>query len=377
MLYLDNAATTLRKPPGVYAAMIYNTVFNSVNAGHGGHFYSVRGARKVYETAETLAKLFNISNPERIAFTNNATYAINMGIRGLIGEGEHVVTTCMEHNSVLRTLNGFCDFSMAEADSEGSVAPEKIKSLIRPETRLIVVNHASNVCGTIQNIQKIGEIAKKHGIFFMLDAAQSAGNIPIDVEKLGIDLLAFSAHKGLMGPLGVGVLYISDRVEPKPIITGGTGSDSKNMNQPRIMPDMLQSGTLNTPAIAACRRAAEYVMRRGAAEIGAHERSLAINLTERMKNMKGVTVYGKCDGKERNGTVAFNIEDRDSVEIAERLNNAFGICVRGGWHCAYPAHRALGTGKNGAVRASFGVYNTKRAPEKLADAVYKILKSGI
>lgn len=374
MLYLDNAATTLRKPLPVYLSMMYNTMFNSVNAGHGGHLYSVRGAKKVYETAETLAWLLKISNPERIAFTHNATYALNMGIRGLVGEGDHVVTTSMEHNSVLRTLNGLCDYSMAQADADGFVPPERIRELIRPETKLIVVNHISNVCGTIQDIKEIGRIAREHNITFMADAAQSIGNVPIDVDDMGIDMLAFSAHKGLMGPLGVGVLYVSEKIRLKAIITGGTGSDSKNLNQPEVMPDMLQSGTINTPAVIACKSAAEYLMGRGVCEIGENENKLAVRFIENIKNMGKVKVYGKTGREGRNGTVAFNIDGMDSVETAQRLNDEFKICVRGGWHCAYPAHRSLNTGENGAVRASFGMFDTLHSADKLTDAVYEIVK---
>lgn len=374
MLYLDNAATTLKKPPCVYASMMYNTLFNSVNSGHGGHFYSLRGAKKIYETAEALAQLFNIPNPEQIAFTANATYALNMGIRGLVGKDDHVVTTVMEHNSVLRTLNGLCRYSMAEASADGSVSAGQIERLIRPETRLIVVNHASNVCGTVQNIKEIGKVAAKHNIPFMVDAAQSAGNTEIDVVGLGIDMLALSAHKGLMGPLGVGILYVSDKLSLSPVITGGTGSDSKNLVQPSVMPDLLESGTLNTPAIIACQAAAKYVMRRGVDSLGHHERRLALELIERLGNMRGVRIYGKTDGGGRNGTVAFNIRGFDSTELAEELCDDYKICVRGGWHCAYPAHLALKTGGTGAVRVSFGAYDTRHSLNRICDAIYKISK---
>lgn len=374
MLYLDNAATTLKKPFCVYRSMIYNTVRNSVNAGHGGHFYSIRGAKGIYETAEKLSEMLGIKKPERLAFTQNATYALNMGIRGLVGENDHVVTTCMEHNSVLRTLNSLCSYTMAEADSYGTVNPVNIEAAIRPETKLIVVNHISNVCGTIQNIKEIGKIAKEYGIPFMVDAAQSIGVINIDVEDLGIDMLAFSGHKGLMAPLGVGALYVSENVKLRPVITGGTGSDSGNLNQPEIMPDMLQSGTLNTPAIMACAKAVDYIMKRGIESIAEEELYLALRFIEKIKNIKNVKVYGKLTGEERNSTVAFNIEGMDSTELAERLNDEFKICVRGGWHCAYPAHCAIGSEKSGAARASFGIFNTIYAPDKLADAVYKISK---
>lgn len=372
MLYLDNAATTLKKPYCVYRSMIYNTIMNSVNAGHGGHYYSIKGAKGVYNTAEKLAQMLKITNPERIAFTQNATYAINLGIRGIVGEGEHVVTTCMEHNSVLRTLNGLCDYTMVDADGEGKVNPGDLEKAIRPETKLIVVNHISNVCGTIQHIKEMSKIAKKNNIPFMVDASQSIGVVDFDVD--GIDMLVFSGHKGLMAPMGVGVLYVSDGIKLKPVITGGTGSESKNLNQPGVMPDMLQSGTLNTPAIMACGSAVDYIMSKGIKEIGEWEVYLALRFIEKIREIKNVKIYGKIEKGERNSTVAFNIGKMDSTETAAILNDEFGIAVRGGWHCAYPAHCAIGSEKNGAVRASFGFFNTIYDADKLADSVYKISK---
>lgn len=374
MLYLDNAATSLKKPFCVYKSIFYNTVLNSVNAGHGGHFYSLRGAKKIYDAREKISALFGIKNPERIAFTHSATYALNMAIRGILKEGEHVVTTSMEHNSVFRTLNSLGEYSVVYADKEGTVLPQKIEKAITPKTRLIVVNHVSNVSGTIQDIKKIGEIAKKNNIPFLVDAAQSAGVVDIDVEDMGIDMLAFSGHKGMMGPLGTGVLYISDSLALKPVITGGTGSDSKNLNQPEIMPDMLESGTMNTPGIIALGRAAEYLKKGGITNIYKEENYLAMRFIEKVANIENVEIYGKKESLGRCATVSFNIKGVASTEIAQRLNDEYGICVRGGFHCAYPAHCTLGSEKYGAVRASFGAFNTIYAPDKLSEAVYNLSK---
>ncbi len=372
MLYLDNAATTLKKPFSVHYSMIYNTLTNSVNAGHGGHFYSIKGAKEIYNTAEKLSDMLGIDNPERIAFTQNATYALNLAIRGYVGKNDHVVTTSMEHNSVLRTLENLCRYTMVQADSQGTVSPQDIEQAIESDTKLIVINHASNVCGTVQNIKDIATIAKAHKIPILVDGAQTVGMIDIDVSDIGIDMLAFSGHKGLMSPLGVGVLYVSDKIKLSPVITGGTGSDSKNLKQPLVFPDMLQSGTLNTPAIIACGKAVDYIKKRGIQSIEEEEVYLATRLIEKLQNIDNVTIYGKTKKIERNSTVAFNINNTDSTEISERLNNEFGICVRGGWHCAYPAHCSIGSQKTGAVRASFGIFNTIYAPDKLADAVYKL-----
>ena len=377
MLYLDNAATTLKKPTRVWGSMIYNTIRYSVNAGHGGHYYSLKGAKGIYETSEKLADFLGVDNPERIAFTQNATYALNLGIRGYVKKDDHVVTTAMEHNSVLRTLGEWCKFTIVDAERDGTVRPEQIKRVITPKTKLVVVNHASNVCGTLQDIEKIGEIAKEKGVAFMVDGAQSVGVIPIDVKRMGIDMLALSGHKGLMSPLGVGALYVAEGIELEPVITGGTGSDSKNLLQPRQMPDIMHSGTLNAPAIIACGKGIDYINKRGIKEIEEWEVYLAMRFIEKLKNMDNVIIYGKTSKEGRNSTVLFNVGKRDSTEISGILNDEFGICLRGGYHCAYLAHKAIGSEKTGGVRASFGAFNTIYAVDSLVDAVYKLSKNRV
>ncbi len=374
MIYLDNAATTIRKPLRVYSSLFFNTLFYSVNSGHGGHFFSTKGAKKIYDTSEAIAELLNIENPEQIAYTYNATYAINLAIDGIINPGEHIITTVMEHNSVLRTVHKHGNYTMVPASCDGTVFPKSIEAAIKPETKLIVVNHISNTSGTIQNIKAISKIAKKHNIIFMVDASQSIGSVTIDVKDMGIDILVFSAHKGFLGPLGVGILYISPRLNPKPVITGGTGSDSKNLEQPIFMPDIFQSGTMNTPAIIACKSAVSYLKKRGVETIGAEERYLAIRFIENAMNMKNIKIYGKKKGDNRNGTVLFNIGDMDSIEAADILNSEYGIALRGGWHCAYYSHLVLGSAKSGALRLSFGPFDGVNTLEKITDAVYKMSK---
>lgn len=374
MLYLDNAATTLRKPLCVQKAMIYNTLKNSVNAGHGGHFYSINGMKGIYESAEKIAELIGVRNPERIAFTQNATYALNLGIRGVIGNDDHIITTCMDHNSVLRTVSDLGNFTMVEADNVGYVDSDAVERAIKPETKLIVMTHISNVSGTVEPVEAVGKIAKKHGILFMVDAAQSVGVTDIDAEKIGADMIAFSAHKGLMGPLGVGVLYVSESVDLKPVITGGTGVDSKNLMQPRTFPDMIHSGTMNTPAIMSCAAAVDYLKKHGAENIGERERELAVRFIENIKNMDKIKVYGKTEKNGRSGIVSFNVGNISSTEIAEILNDEYKICTRGGWHCAYPAHCAIGSGENGAVRVSFGAFDDGYALDRITEAVYEISK---
>ncbi len=370
MIYLDNPATSVRKPQCVYDAMYRNTLRFSVNSGRGGHTASIVGAEGISEAQETLAEFFNISNPERIAFTQNATYALNIAIGGILRPGDHAVITSMEHNSVLRPVHKSCSYTMVWANSRGEISPRDIEKAIRSNTKLVISTHASNVCGTVMPIKEIGKICKKHNIPFLADAAQTAGIIPIDIEKMNISLLAFSGHKGLMGPLGTGGLYVSEGVKLSPIIVGGTGTESKNRKQPDAMPDMLHSGTLNTPAIMTLSTAAKYIKKIGIENIYEKERFLAKKLFEGLMNIKGVTVYGQPKGN-RNGTVAFNIGDMDSQEVADILNRRFRIAVRGGYHCAYTAHQTIGSEKNGAVRAGFGYFSTEQEAEKLLLAVNK------
>ncbi|MCX7715374.1 MAG: aminotransferase class V-fold PLP-dependent enzyme, partial [Clostridia bacterium] len=371
VLYLDNAATTYHKPIRVYRDILLYSMFLSANAGRGGHFLSIRAAEKIMETAEELAELFHIEDASRIAFTQNATYALNLAIRG-VGDGGHIVATCMDHNSVLRPAFSFCKCTIVEANEYGIVDAEAVRRAIRHNTRLIVCTHVSNVCGSIQPIRKIGKIAAESGIPFLVDAAQSAGCLEIDVKKDNIDLLAFSGHKGLMGPLGTGGLYVSDKIKLMPPVAGGTGSQSESLIQPNVMPDMLQSGTLNTPAIAALASGIQFVKKETVRAILEHERYFAWRVMSELKNMKEITVYGPCNMEMRNGTVCFNIDGMDSGEVAEKLNNDYKIAVRGGWHCAYLAHKALGTQKSGAVRVSFGIFNKNKDISRLVDAVRKI-----
>lgn len=376
MLYLDNAATSYQKPREFYRAMDEFTKKYSVNAGRGGHRYSLLGMNGILNTSYALAELFNIENPERIAYSYNATMSLNQAIRGVLKKGGHAVITQMEHNSVLRPVHEFGNYTIVSADEMGRISPEDIKKAIRHDTKLLVCTHASNVSGTVMPIEEIGKIARECGIPFLVDAAQTAGCKPIDVQKMNIDMLAFSAHKGLLGPLGVGGLYVRDGLELLPIISGGTGSHSKSLEQPREMPDLLQSGTINTPAIMALGVSVDFIKNITPEIIAARQRELAFMLIERLENMDGVRVYGikkRADG-DRNGTVLFNLDGLTSTQSAEILNDKFGIATRGGWHCAYPAHCALGSGESGGVRASFGVFSNERSVRLLTDAIYRIRK---
>lgn len=376
MIYLDNPATSIKKPKIVYEAVCRNTMLYSVNAGRGGHYAAVKGAEGIAYAQDSLSALFNIQNPERLAFTYNATYALNMAISGILTRADHAVITSMEHNSVLRPIHRLCSYTIAEADKNGVISAADIERAIRPNTKLVVCTHASNVCGTIMPVREIGEVCKRRHIPFLVDAAQTAGIISIDVEDMNIAMLAFSGHKGLMGPLGTGGLYVREDIALKPLIVGGTGTESMNKNQPSAMPDMLHSGTANTPGIMALGTAAEFIRRTGIENISEKEKSLAEYLYGGLKNIDGVSVYG-LHGGNRNGTVAFNIDMLESQTAAEVLNREYNIAVRGGYHCAYIAHKTLGTEKSGALRAGFGLYSTRREADALLSAVNKMAKTGL
>lgn len=358
MIYLDNPATSLKKPLPVMLSLFKNSLFNSVNAGRGSHRYSLKGADIISDAQDSLAPMFKIKYPERIAFTQNATLALNMAIHGVLDGGGHVIVTSMEHNSVLRPVNMLGNYTVVCAGRDGIVKVEDIEAAIRDDTVMIICTHASNVCGSIQPIEEIGRVAKEHGLVFLVDAAQTAGIVDIDVNRMNIDILVFSGHKGLMGPLGTGGLYVRENVSLTPYITGGTGSMSESLIQPDFMPDKLHSGTVNTPAVAALGKAAEFVISEGTENILEHERRLAGDFIERIKIVDGVKVLGTDDMSKRNGTVAFVIDGIDSGEAANTLGDEFKIAARGGWHCAYLAHKTLGTQAQGAVRVGFGYYNT-------------------
>lgn len=374
MIYLDNPATSMKKPAAVYAAMYRNTVNLSVNSGRGGHWASIRGAEGIAEAQDELSSLFNIQTPERLAFTQNATYALNMAIGGCLRRSDHAIITSMEHNSVLRPVHRLCSYTIVEANSRGEINPADIERAIRKNTRLVITTHASNVCGTVMPVCEIGRICRKYNIPYLVDAAQTAGIVPIDVEKMNISMLAFSGHKGLMGPLGTGGLYVREGIKLSPLIVGGTGTDSMNKNQPEDMPDMLHSGTLNTPAIMALSEAARYIKRVGIENIEEKERSLAERLCEGLMNIDGVMVYGLYKGN-RNGTVAFNVGDMPSQEVAEILSRDYKIATRGGYHCSYISHQTLGTEKSGAVRVGFGWFSSENEANSLLLCVNRIAKN--
>lgn len=372
MIYLDNGATSFKKPDTVIRAVCDAMYKNSANPGRGGHSLSVSAGEIIYNARESVARLFGVENPDRIVFCKNTTEALNFGIKGVMSRGGHVITTSMEHNSVIRPIKALeknVAYSMLYADEQGNIDINKLEKLIKPETKLFVMTHTSNVCGNVYNIKKASEICRQKNVLFMVDAAQSAGSIKIDANS--VDLLAFPGHKGLMGPMGTGVLYVKDGVKISPITEGGTGSLSESLDQPEFFPDILESGTLNVPGIAGLGAASEFIRQIGEEEICVHEKKLLMRFEEKIKNMCKIKIYGNDT---RHNICAMNIEGMDCIELAQRLNDEYGICVRAGLHCAILAHKSLKTDKTGCARFSFGYFNTTKEVDFAADCIYKISK---
>lgn len=368
MLYLDNAATTRRKPLSVYRAMLRYLLRSGGNAGRGLNKLSLDGVRTVIAAQEAAAELFDIPDPENIIFTQNATHALNLAILGTLRQGDHIAVTEMDHNSVLRPAALHGSYTAAKADAEGFVSPLSFRRALRGNTRLAVSTHVSNVCGTIEPVKEFARAAKARGALFLLDASQSAGGMDISVLDLGADMMACPGHKGLMGPMGTGLLYVKDPDALSAVIVGGTGSESESLAQPDTMPDKFHSGTLNLPAIAGLCEGIGFIIREGAGNIGRHEKALADALRAELLNMRGISLYGRPD----TGIVLFNITGLESADAAAALGD--DIIIRAGYHCAPLAHKALGTENGGAVRVSFGYFNTKNDVDRFADRVYKLTK---
>ena len=378
MIFFDNAATTFIKPSEVYRVLYENMVKYGANAGRGGHRLSVRASEIINETREQLCDFFGIENMERLAFFQNATYALNVGIKGVLERGDHVVTTSMEHNAVMRPLaelkrNGVIEFTTVKANEKGEISLEDIQNAVRYKTKLIVMTHASNVCGNIYDIQPVYDFAKSKGILFMADCAQTAG--VEDINSSMADMFAFSGHKGLFGSQGTGGLYIREGLSVKTLVEGGTGSNSESFYHPDIMPDKFECGTQNMPAISTIGAGLRFIKKIGIKEIREYEQYLADYFVREVKNISGVTVYGTDDYKKRTGTVSITVEGRDLNVFSTRLSDEFGIAVRSGFHCAPAAHRTLGTQDSGTIRFSFGYFNKKYEIDKALQALNLILKS--
>lgn len=377
MIYLDNGATSFPKPRGMMKAMEECIRRYCGNPGRSGHLMSIKTGEQVYRGRRRVAELFNIDSAERVIFTKNTTEALNLGLHGLLKEGDHVITTAMEHNSVLRPLKALekvgVSHSIVKADSKGSVRAWDIEKAIRKNTRLIVITAASNVTGTKMPLKEVSDIAMRHGILFMVDGAQGAGVMDLDVKKLKIDMLAVPGHKGLLGPLGTGFLYAGDKVALRPILEGGTGTESKERQQPAEFPEGFEAGTINAPGIIGLGYSSDFVAKIGPDTIGAYEEELIIGLEEELHNMDGIRLYGPKP-EEKTGISLINVEGKGAEEVTELLSTEYDIAVRGGYHCAGLAHRSIGTWDTGAVRISVGLFNTKDDMRTLADALWQISK---
>lgn len=374
-IYMDNAATTLPKPPEVAEAIV-QAINHLGNAGRGSTEASLDAARVIYDTRERLGRMFHAENPKQIAFTSNATESLNIAIQGLINPGDHVITTVMEHNSVLRPLyerqQAGATLTILPADEDGNISYDMLEAAVRQETKAIICTHGSNLTGNLNDIERIGKIAKAHKLLFIVDASQTAGVFPIDVQKMGIDVLCFTGHKSLYGPQGTGGIYVRNGIKIRPLKRGGSGVDTYNHNHPEQMPTALEAGTLNGHGIAGLNAALKYVEEKGMDAIKEVALQRAWQFYDGIKEIPGVTIYGDFSKRERCPIVSFNLYDYDSAEVSDELLMSYGISTRAGGHCAPLMHESLHNAKQGAVRFSFSHFNTKEEVEIAIRAVREL-----
>jgi cysteine desulfurase family protein len=377
MIYLDNAATSYPKPDVVGRAMTAFLDNDAANPGRGGHGMAVRASQVVWQARLAIARLIGTSMPARIVFASNCTDALNTAIHGVLRPGDHVVTTSIEHNSVIRPLVALRSVGITHTrvpcDGDGRVSVADLEAAIESRTRLVVVCHGSNVSGVLQAVGEIGRMVRDRGLLFLVDAAQTLGVVPVDVETGRIDLLAFPGHKGLYGPTGTGGLYVGERVEIRPLRQGGTGSSSESEQQPDQLPDRLESGTLNTVGIAGLLAAVQFVLEQGVDRLGEHDRALAVRLIAGLEAMDGVKVLAAAERSSRVGVVSFTALGWEPTDLAVVLDQSFGIAARAGLHCAPCAHRTLGTFPKGTVRLSPGWFNTAEEIDRVLEAVRQVL----
>lgn len=372
MIYLDNAATTRTKPPAVARAVL-EALSSYGNCGRGGHEGALSAARTIYETREKLAALLGCPRADHVCFTQNSTQALNIAISGLLSPGDHIISTDLEHNSVLRPLYRLRDAGAAvdfvPADRRGRLDYGGFERLLRPETKAVVCTHASNLTGDAVDIQRVGNFAGEHGLLFILDASQTAGVLPINMEAMGVSALCFTGHKSLLGPQGTGGLCLREGLEVRPFAVGGTGVQSYSETQPAEYPTRLEAGTLNGHGLAGLNAALDFLNETGVEAVHAREDALARRFYEAIRDLPGVTVYGDFDAPVRAPIVTLNIGTLDSAQVSDELAERFGIATRPGAHCAPRLHRALGTEDQGAVRFSWSYFNTEEETDQAAEAV--------
>jgi cysteine desulfurase / selenocysteine lyase len=377
-IYLDNAATSFPKPESVYKAMDAFARGSMANPGRAGHKMALASERALDDGRHKLNQLFNGKAVERFIFTMNGTDSLNTAFRGVLRAGDHVITTDMEHNSVSRPLramelDGFITLTRLTSDGGGTVDPESVRQAITPKTRLVAVTHAGNVLGTIQPIREIGAICRERGVYFLVDAAQTAGVIPIDVTSMNIDLLAFPGHKGLMGPVGIGALFVAPHVSITPSRQGGTGGDSSSETQPRDFPYYLEAGTPNVLGVVGMSAGIDWLNAETLGKIHRHETHLTERLWRHLDEIGGFDVMGHRDMSRRVGTLSFRCEMLAATELGGILDQSFDIAIRPGLHCAPYIHRAMGSFPDGLVRVSPGPFNTEADIDVFAAALKEIV----
>ena len=380
-IYLDNASTSFPKAPTVATAMSDYITNRGININRGSYALAYDVEDIIYTTRQRLNTLFNGHDPSHVIFTQNVTMSLNMVIKGLLKSGDHVLVSSMEHNAVMRPLTQLLDkgitFDIIPCDKMGSIQLESMDSLIRPNTVALIINHASNVCGTIQPLESIGSICKTHNLQFIVDAAQTAGVIPIDVKACHIDALCFTGHKGLLGPQGIGGIILTKEMAQNltPLIAGGTGSFSHLETMPTHMPDAFEAGTLNLPGIIGLNEGLSYIESQGMENIHNHELALTQAFLEGLQSIDVVNIVGKQDIQDRTAVISITIDSMDPASIAYELESNYHIMTRVGLHCASRAHQTLRTYPEGTVRFSFGYANTHKDVESALSALHRILKN--
>ncbi|WP_455539518.1 aminotransferase class V-fold PLP-dependent enzyme [Terrisporobacter sp.] len=377
MIYLDNAATTIKKPQCVIDAVVL-AMTHMGNAGRGATTASLDASRVIYDTREKISDLFNLQNPSRVAFTSNSTESLNTAIKGVLTNKDHAITTALEHNSVLRPLYELqeegMDLSIVDCDENGNLDYNNFEKLIKDNTKAIICTHASNLVGNVLDLKKIGSIAKKHNLIFIVDSSQSAGVFEIDMQDMNIDILCFTGHKGLLGPQGTGGLCVREGIYVKPLKVGGSGVNTFSKTQPIEMPTHLEAGTLNGHAIAGLNAALDYLKEEGIDNIQKREEELMLRFYNGIKDIKDIKIFGNFENK-RAAIVTFNVGSIDSAAFSDELSFAYDISTRPGAHCAPLMHKAMNTVEQGAVRFSFSHYNTEEEIDTAIKAVKEIAAS--
>ncbi|AOY75975.1 aminotransferase class V-fold PLP-dependent enzyme [Clostridium formicaceticum] len=376
-IYLDNAATSFPKPPQV-AKAIYDFIENiGATAGRGAYQKALQADRMIYESRKIVAKLFGYPDASRVVFTSNVTESLNLAISGIVKEGDHIITSSLEHNAVWRCIKTLerdrgITISTVPCTEGGYTKPEDVENLIQANTSLVIFNHASNVIGTLQPIREIGAIARRYNVPFLVDAAQTAGIYPINIEQDNIDLLAFTGHKSLLGPMGTGGLIVNWEGRILPLKSGGTGGDSAYEYQPDYFPNCLETGTPNVAGIIGLKEGIKFILEEGVERIYQKEKKIIAYALDRLQEIEGITIYGPKDADKIIGVISFNLKNISPEEVAYGLDQGYGIMVRSGLHCAPTAHEIMGTKEGGTVRIGIGYYNEKKDIDALIEALKEI-----